>query len=45
MLVINEKLNIGDEVKVKFIKLPKDRIIDGYVWKVDLYNEEDKLQE
>jgi len=44
MKIINEKLNIGGEVKVKFIKLPKDRIIDGYVWKVDLYNEEDKLK-
>ncbi len=44
MKVINEKLNIGDEIQVTFIKLPEDRMLDGYKWKVDLYNEEDILK-
>ena len=44
MKVLNEKLKVGDEIEVRFIKLPTDRIIDGYTWKVDLYKEEDKLK-
>ena len=43
--ILDEKLNVGDEIEVEFIELPADRMIDGYLWKVDLYNEEDKMKE
>jgi hypothetical protein len=45
MKVLNEKLEVGDVIEVTFIKLPKDRYIDGYWWKVDLYIEEQKLKD
>ncbi len=45
MKVLNEKLEVGDIVEVTFIELPKDRYIDGYWWKVDLYIEEQKLKD
>ena len=44
MKVLNENLKVGDVVKVTFIELPKDRYIDGYWWKIDLYTEEQKLK-
>lgn len=44
MKVLNENLKVGDTVEVTFIELPKDRYIDGYWWKVDLYAEEQKLK-
>lgn len=44
MKVLNENLEVGDTIKVTFIELPKDRYIDGYWWKVDLYAEEQKLK-
>lgn len=44
MKVLNENLEVGDTVEVTFIELPKDRYIDGYWWKVDLYAEEQKLK-
>jgi|TARA_R110000796_G_scaffold115090_1_gene226972 hypothetical protein len=44
MKIINENIKVGDIIKVNFIKLPEDRFIDGYWWKVDLYFEEDKLK-
>lgn len=43
--VLNEKMEVGDVVKVKFIKLPDDIEMEGYTWKVDLYHEEEKLKE
>ena len=45
MKVLNEKLDIGDQIEVRFIQLPDDKIIDGYKWKVDLYHEEKKYKE
>lgn len=45
MKVLNEKLDIGDQIEVRFIQLPDDKIIDGYKWKVDLYHEEEKYKE
>jgi hypothetical protein len=44
MKVLNENLEVGDVIEVTFIELPKDRYIDGYWWKVDLYTEEQKLK-
>jgi hypothetical protein len=44
MKVINENLNVGETIKVDWIKLPEDIELYGYVWKVDLYHEEDKLK-
>ena len=44
MKTINENIKVGDIIKVNFIKLPEDRFIHGYQWKVDLYSEEDKLK-
>mgnify|MGYP003625640894 FL=1 len=44
MKILNENLKVGDCVEVFFKKLPEDREIDGYVWKVDLYHEEEKLK-
>ena len=44
MKVLNENLKVGDIIEVTFIELPKDRYIDGYWWKVDLYHEEEKLK-
>jgi len=45
MKVLDEKLEIGDTVEVRFKELPEDRMIDGYRWKVDLYYEEKKLKD
>tara|TARA_R110002012_G_C11363644_1_gene581151 strand:+ start:225 stop:605 length:381 start_codon:yes stop_codon:yes gene_type:complete len=45
MKVLNENLNISDQIEVRFIQLPDDKIIDGYRWKVDLYHEEKKYKE
>tara|TARA_R110000744_G_C18870563_1_gene505251 strand:+ start:84 stop:464 length:381 start_codon:yes stop_codon:yes gene_type:complete len=44
MKVLNENLEIGDKVEIKFIALPNDIELYGYNWKVDLYHEEDKLK-
>jgi hypothetical protein len=45
MKVLDEKLEVGDTVEVRFKELPEDRMIDGYRWKVDLYYEEKKLKD
>ena len=45
MKVLNEKLNVGDQIEIRFIQLPDDKIIDGYRWKIDLYHEEEKYKE
>jgi len=45
MKTINENIKVGDVIEVNFIKLPEDRFIDNYWWKVDLYSEEDKLKD
>ena len=45
MEVLNEKLKVGDTVEARFKRVPEDRIIDGYKWKVDLYHEEKKLKD
>ena len=45
MKVLDEKLEVGDTVEVRFKELPEDRMIDGYRWKVDLYYEEKKLND
>ncbi len=44
MKVLNKNLEVGDTIEVTFIELLKDRYIDGYWWKVDLYTEEQKLK-
>ena len=44
MKLINENLKVGDEIKVDWIELPGDIELNGYMWKVDLYHEEDKLK-
>ena len=44
MKLINENLKVGDEIKVDWIELPEDIELYGYIWKVDLYHEEDKLK-
>lgn len=43
--VVNDLLEVGDTIEVKFIELPDDMYLNGYRWKVDLYEEEMKLKE
>ena len=43
--VLNEKLEIGEKVEVRFKELPKYKYMEGYRWKVDLYHEEEKLKQ
>ena len=43
--VLNEKLEIGEKVEVRFKELPKYKYMDGHRWKVDLYYEEEKLKQ
>ena len=46
MKVLNEKLNVGERIEVRFKEVPTDYIEkDGFRYKVDLYYEEDKLKD
>jgi len=45
MKILNEKLKIGEKVSIHFQKVPKDRIINGVSYVVDLYKIERELQE
>ncbi len=42
---INENLNVGEQIEVRFKELPEDKIIDGFRWKIDLYDVEDQLKQ
>ena len=37
MKVLNERLEVGDEVEVRFKKAPENKVIDGIVYSANLY--------
>ena len=37
MKVLNEKLEVGDEVEVRFKEAPENKVIDGIVYSANLY--------
>lgn len=42
--VLDKRINVGDEIIMKVLKAPKDKIINGWLYKADLYHIEKDLK-